>query len=35
MRGPAWIVLPTYCEAENVERMVAALRAAAPGGRGC
>jgi dolichol-phosphate mannosyltransferase len=30
MRGPAWIVLPTYCEAENVERMVAALRAAAP-----
>ena len=32
MRGPAWIVLPTYCEAENVERMVAALRAAAPAG---
>ena len=30
MPGPAWIVLPTYCEAENVERMVRALRAVAP-----
>jgi len=30
MTGPAWIVLPTYCEADNVERMVHALRAAAP-----
>ncbi len=32
MRGPAWIVLPTYCEAGNVAPMVAALRAAAPAG---
>ena len=32
MRGPAWIVLPTYCEAANVGPMVAALRAAAPAG---
>ena len=32
MRGPAWIVLPTYCEADNVAPMVAALRAAAPAG---
>jgi dolichol-phosphate mannosyltransferase len=31
MPGPAWIVLPTYCEAENVERMVHALRGVAPG----
>src|SRR5215208_2852251 len=30
MSGPAWIVLPTYCEAANVERMARALRAAAP-----
>jgi dolichol-phosphate mannosyltransferase len=30
MPGPAWIVLPTYCEADNVERMVRALRAALP-----
>ena len=30
MPGPAWIVLPTYCEAANVERMVGALRAAVP-----
>src|SRR5687768_6642533 len=30
MPGPAWIVLPTYCEAANVERMVRALRAAVP-----
>jgi dolichol-phosphate mannosyltransferase len=30
MPGPAWIVLPTYCEADNLERMVRALRAAAP-----
>jgi dolichol-phosphate mannosyltransferase len=30
MPGPAWIVLPTYCEADNVERMVHALRAVAP-----
>jgi dolichol-phosphate mannosyltransferase len=32
MPGPAWIVLPTYCEADNLERMVRALRAAAPEG---
>jgi dolichol-phosphate mannosyltransferase len=32
MPGPSWIVVPTYCEAENVERMVAALLAAAPAG---
>jgi dolichol-phosphate mannosyltransferase len=30
MPGPAWIVLPTYRESENVERMVHALRAVAP-----
>jgi dolichol-phosphate mannosyltransferase len=30
MPGPPWIVLPTYREAENVERMVRALRAVAP-----
>jgi dolichol-phosphate mannosyltransferase len=30
MTGPTWIVLPTYCEAANVERMVDALRAALP-----
>jgi dolichol-phosphate mannosyltransferase len=30
MPGPAWIVLPTYREADNVERMVHALRAVAP-----
>ncbi|HTE62820.1 MAG TPA: polyprenol monophosphomannose synthase [Solirubrobacteraceae bacterium] len=30
MPGPAWIVLPTYCEADNVERMAHALRAVAP-----
>jgi dolichol-phosphate mannosyltransferase len=28
MPGPTWIVLPTYCEAGNVEPMVRALRAA-------
>ena len=27
MRGPAWLVLPTYNEAENLERIVAAARA--------
>jgi dolichol-phosphate mannosyltransferase len=32
MPGPAWIVLPTYCEAENLERVVAGVRAAAPDG---
>ena len=31
MPGPAWIVLPTYCEAENVEPMTHALRAVLPG----
>jgi dolichol-phosphate mannosyltransferase len=31
MRGPAWIVLPTYCEAENLEPMARALRAVLPG----
>ena len=30
MPGPAWIVLPTFCEAENVETMTRALRAALP-----
>jgi dolichol-phosphate mannosyltransferase len=30
MRGPAWIVLPTYCEAENLEPMARALRAVLP-----
>jgi dolichol-phosphate mannosyltransferase len=32
MSGPAWIVLPTYREADNVERVVAALRDAVPDG---
>ena len=36
MRGPAWLVLPTFNEAENLERIVTAARgvltAAAPGG---
>ena len=36
MRGPAWLILPTYDEAENIEAIVAAARAvlagAAPGG---
>ena len=30
MPGPAWIVLPTFCEAENLEPMTDALRAALP-----
>jgi dolichol-phosphate mannosyltransferase len=30
VRGPAWLVLPTYNEAENVESIVAAARAALP-----
>jgi len=30
MPATAWIVVPTLCEAANVERMVRALRAAAP-----
>ena len=30
MPGPAWIVLPTYREADNVEPMVRALRAVVP-----
>ena len=29
-RGPAWVVLPTYDEAANIEDFVARLRAAAP-----
>jgi dolichol-phosphate mannosyltransferase len=29
-RGPAWLVLPTYNEAENLERIVAAVRAKLP-----
>jgi dolichol-phosphate mannosyltransferase len=29
-RGPAWLVLPTYDEAENIERFVAAARAKLP-----
>jgi len=32
MPGSPWIVLPTYREADNVARMVAALRAAVPEG---
>ena len=36
MPGPAWLILPTYDEAENIERIVAAalevLERAAPGG---
>jgi len=31
MPGPAWIVLPTYCEAENVAPMTGALLAVLPG----
>ena len=27
MRGPAWLVLPTFNEAENLERIVGAARA--------
>jgi dolichol-phosphate mannosyltransferase len=30
VRGPVWLVLPTYNEAENVESIVAAARAALP-----
>jgi dolichol-phosphate mannosyltransferase len=30
MRGPAWVILPTYNEADNVEAAVAGLRAAVP-----
>jgi dolichol-phosphate mannosyltransferase len=33
MTGPAWIVLPTYNEAENLERLVEAVLAAVPEGR--
>ena len=29
-RGPAWVVLPTYNEATNIERLVAAVRAKLP-----
>jgi dolichol-phosphate mannosyltransferase len=29
-RGPAWLVLPTYDEAENIERFVAAVRPKLP-----
>jgi dolichol-phosphate mannosyltransferase len=32
MSEPAWIVLPTYCEAETLERVVAGLQAALPEG---
>jgi dolichol-phosphate mannosyltransferase len=31
MPGPAWIVVPTYNEADNLEPLTAAVRAAAPG----
>jgi dolichol-phosphate mannosyltransferase len=31
-RGPAWVVLPTYNEAANIEDFVARVRAAAPAG---
>lgn len=30
-RGPAWLVLPTYNEAENIEAIVAAARSKLPG----
>lgn len=30
-RGPAWLVLPTYNEADNLERFVEAVRAVLPG----
>ena len=33
MPGPAWIVVPTYNEAANLEPLVAAVRAAAPDAR--
>src|SRR5918999_4321268 len=33
MAGPAWIVVPTYNEAENLEPLVAALREAVPEAR--
>ena len=33
MRGPAWLVLPTYNEAENLERIVAAARGGPRGRR--
>ena len=29
----AWVILPTYCEAGNLEALVAELRAAVPGAR--
>jgi dolichol-phosphate mannosyltransferase len=29
-RGPAWVVLPTYDEADNIERLVAAARSKLP-----
>jgi dolichol-phosphate mannosyltransferase len=31
-RGPAWVVLPTYEEAANIERMVDAVRSKLPAG---
>ena len=31
-RGPAWLVLPTYNEAENIEAFVEAVRGKLPGG---
>jgi dolichol-phosphate mannosyltransferase len=31
-RGPAWLVLPTYEEARNIERLVGAVRAKLPDG---
>ena len=33
MPGPAWIVVPTYNEADNLEPLAAAVRAAAPDAR--
>ena len=33
MPGPVWIVVPTYNEADNLEPLTAAVRAAAPGAR--
>jgi dolichol-phosphate mannosyltransferase len=33
MRAPAWVILPTYCEAGNLEPLVAEVRAAVPEAR--
>ncbi|MGH2969317.1 MAG: glycosyltransferase, partial [Solirubrobacteraceae bacterium] len=33
MTGLAWIIVPTYDEADNIERLVVAVRAAVPDAR--